>query len=183
MRLVKAAVAAACAAGTVVAAPASAASAASGATTAAAVTARPPVTHVTPDPSAPGTATTFSVSCGRDAMSATLFGTTLGLADLNLMHSTAATTQGQFVITLTLPTNIAPGTYHPAFDCSNGFAGNATLHVNPVPARAPETGDGSTATETGTVFEPIGYGMIALGVLTGGLTGALALRRRTAPRN
>jgi len=170
MRLVTAVVAAACLAGAV-AASAAAVPAAS------AAIAGLPITHITPNPSAPGTATTFTVFCGRDAKSATLFGTTLGLADLNTMNSTP--TAGTFAITLELPPNIAPGTYHPGVECSNGLTGNATLHVSPVPVRAPETGDGATATETGSVLEPIGYGLIAIGVLTG----ALALRRRTVPRN
>ncbi len=134
---------------------------------------------MTPNPSAPGTATTFDVSCGRDAVSATLFGVTLGLADLNLMHSTTMT--GEFVVTLRLPTNIAPGTYHPSFDCSNGAAGAATLRVSPVPREAPATGDGTTATQTGTPLTPIGYGLIGLGVLS--LAAAVAISRRQAPRH
>lgn len=153
-----------------------------------------PSGQVTPDPSAPGTATTFDVFCGREAMSGTLFGVTLGLADLILMHSTAATVPGEFVVTVTLPANIAPGRYHPDFDCSNGNIGKVSFSVdpvskqaagdpvakqapkNPVPKQAPETGDGTTATQTGTPLAPIGYGLIGLGALTG--ASAIALRRR-----
>jgi hypothetical protein len=174
MRLVTAAVAAACLAGAVVASAAAVPAAS-------AAIAGLPITHITPNPSAPGTATTFTVFCGRDAKSATLFGTTLGLADLNTMNSAPGARAGTFVITLALPPNIAPRTYHPGVECSNGLMGNATMHVSPVPVRAPETGDGTTATETGSVLEPVGYGLIAIGVLV--LTGALALRRRTVPRN
>jgi hypothetical protein len=176
MRLVKVALAAAFATAAILAASVPAAPAAS------AADAGLPVTHVTPDPSAPGTATTFDVFCGRDAVSGTLFGATLGLADLILMHSTASTMPGEFVVTVTLPASIAPGTYHPSFDCSNGVAGNATLRVNPVPGQAPQTGDGATATETGTPLEPIGYGLIGLGVLS--LSAVVVLgRRRTASRD
>lgn len=168
MHLVKAAIAAAYLTIVVVTATAYGAPAAS---------AQVPVPHVTPNPSAPGTATTFDVFCGSDAVSATLFGATLGLADLNLMHSTATTIAGEFVVTVTLPTTIASGTYHPDFDCSNGVAGSATLRVNPVPRKAPATGDGTTATQTGSVLEPIGYVLMALGVLTA----AMALRRGGYP--
>jgi len=139
-----------------------------------------PSGRVIPNPSAPGTPTTFDVFCGRDAMSATLFGVTLGLADLILMHSTSSTTSGEFVVTLTLPANIAPGHFHPDFDCSNGNAGKVSFTVDPVPHRAPETGDGTTATQTGTPLASIGYGLIGLGALSG--AGAIALRRRVVHR-
>jgi hypothetical protein len=140
-----------------------------------------PSTSVTPEPSAPGTATTFNVFCGRDGVSATLFGVTLGLADLILMHSTSSSRPGDFEVTVTLPANIKPGTYHPDVDCSNGVAGSATLHVDPIPGRAPDTGDGTTATQTGTSLVPIGFGMMALGLLTG--AAAVAFRRRPAHRH
>lgn len=140
-----------------------------------------PSGRVIPNPSAPDTPTTFDVFCGRDAMSATLFGMTLGLADLILMHSTSSTTPGEFTVTVTLPANIAPGRYHPSFDCSNGNIGKVSFSVNPVPHQAPETGDGATASQTGTPLASIGYGLIGLGALTG--AGAIALRRRVAQRS
>lgn len=140
-----------------------------------------PSGRVIPNPSAPGTPTEFDVFCGHDAVSATLLGATIGLADLNLMHSTATTLPGEFVLTVTLPANIAAGHYRPGFTCSNGNAGTVSLTVNPVPRRAPETGDGTTATQTGTSLTSIGYGLIGLGALTG--LGALALRRRVTQRN
>ncbi|HWF79131.1 MAG TPA: hypothetical protein VN695_01030 [Streptosporangiaceae bacterium] len=139
-----------------------------------------PSGQVTPNPSAPGTATTFDVFCGRQAVSATLFGVTLGLADLNLMHSTATTAPGEFVLTVTLPASIAPGHYHPGFDCSNGNIGAVSFTVDPIPHKAPETGDGTTATQTGTPLTSVGYGLIGLGALTG--AGAIAWRRRVAQR-
>jgi hypothetical protein len=134
--------------------------------------------RVIPNPSAPGTPTMFDVFCGQEAKSATLFGMTLGLANLILMHSTSSTTPGEFVVTVTLPANIAPGRYHPSFACSNGNLGSVSFQVNPVPHQAPETGDGTTATATGTPLASIGYWLIGLGALTG--AGALALRRRVA---
>jgi hypothetical protein len=176
MHLVKAAIAAAYLTVAIVATTAYGAPAASVVPEAremSAATARLAVPHVTPNPSAPGTATTFDVFCGSEAKSATLLGATLGLANLILMHSTASTMAGEFVVTVTLPTTIAPGAYRPDFDCSNGFAGSTTLRVNPVPRQAPATGDGTTTTQTGSVLEPIGYGLMGLGVLTA----AIALRR------
>lgn len=140
-----------------------------------------PSGRVVPNPSAPGTATMFDVFCGSDAKSATLFGVTLGLADLILMHSTSSTTPGEFVVTVTLPASIASGRYRPGFDCSNGNAGTVPFSVNPVPRQAPETGDGTTATATGTPLTSIGYGLIGLGALTG--AAAIALRRRVAQRS
>lgn len=162
----------------IVAAGVSAATLAANVPEASAAPAGVPSGHVTPNPSAPGTATTFDVFCGRDAMSATLFGVTLGLADLILMHSTAHTMTGEFVVTVTLPANIVPGGYRPSFDCSNGNAGAVALRVDPVPAQAPDTGDGATATATGTPLASIGYGLMGLGALTGGA--GLMLRRRVA---
>jgi hypothetical protein len=141
-----------------------------------------PSGRVIPNPSAPGTPTRFDVFCGGEAKSATLFGGTLGLAELILMHATSGTMPGEFVVTVTLPANIAPGRYHPNFDCSNGALGSVSFSVNPVPHRAPETGDGTTATQqTGTSLTSIGYGLIGLGALTG--LGALAMRRRVAQRS
>lgn len=140
-----------------------------------------PSGRVVPNPSAPGTATMFDVFCGSDAKSATLFGVTLGLADLILMHSTSSTTPGEFVVTVTLPASMAPGHYRPGFACSNGNAGTVPFNVNPVPRQAPETGDGTTATATGTPLTSIGYGLIGLGALTG--AAAIALRRRVAERS
>lgn len=177
MRFVKAAVVAAGVSVSVLAAAAPGVSAASPVSAVGTV----PSDRVIPNPSAPGTPTTFDVFCGRDAMSATLFGVTLGLADLILMHSTSSTMPGEFVVTVTLPANIASGRYHTDFDCSNGNAGKVSFTVDPVPKKAPETGDGTTATQTGTPLATVGYGLIGLGALTG--AGAIALRRRVVQRS
>jgi len=137
-----------------------------------------PSSGVTPNPSTPGTATTFTVSCGKAGTSATLFGASLGLADRIPMHSNASTQPGESTVTVRLPTDIARGTYRPAIACSNGPSGTVTLKVNPVPAKAPPTGDGTTATQTDTPLAMVGFGLLGLGVLTGGF----ALRRRAGSR-
>lgn len=135
-------------------------------------------TRVAPDPSAPGTRTTFDVYCGQGAFSATLFGVDLGMANLILMHSTRGGAAGEYSVTVTLPASISSGTYHPSVDCSNGGAGTFELSVNPVPQRPPETGDGTTVTQTDTPLVPVGYSLIGLGALAG----VLALRRAAAAR-
>lgn len=177
MRFVKAAVVAAGVSVSVLAAAVPGVSAASPVSAVGTV----PSGRVIPNPSAPGTPTTFEVFCGREAVSATLFGVTLGLADLILMHSSSSTTPGEFVVTVTLPANIASGRYHPDFDCSNGNAGKVSFTVDPVPKKAPETGDGTTATQTGTSLAMVGYSLIGLGALTG--AGVIALRRRVVQRS
>src|SRR5260370_18788382 len=70
-----------------------------------------PNVSVTPNPSAPGTATTFVVSCnaltaGGNATAATLSGATLGLpAQLPMQPGTQP---NQFVLTASLPQRIVP---------------------------------------------------------------------------
>ena len=184
MRFVKPVIATACVstawlAAMVLAGPTPSTSAAPAMPAVVSVSAEQLTTHVSPDPSAPGTRTTFDVHCGPNAFSATLFGVTLGMANLILMHSTQGGMSGEFSLTVTLPTSIAPGTYHPSVDCSNGAADVFDLSVNPVPQQPPETGDGATATQTDTPLVPIGYGLMTLGVLAGGV----ALRRRVMARH
>jgi hypothetical protein len=188
MRFVKAVVAAACVSTAWLAAmtltgPTTSASAAPARPTAVSapvsVAADQLTTRVSPDPSAPGTRTTFDVYCGPHAFSATLFGVTLGLANLVLMHSAPGGMAGEFSVTVTLPTSITPGTYRPSVDCSNGAAGAFEFSVNPVPLRPAETGDGTTATRIGSPLVQVGYGLMLAGVLAGGV----ALRRRVMARH
>jgi len=184
MRFVKPVIVTACVstawlAAMVLAGPTPSTSAAPAKSVATSVSAEHLTTRVSPDPSAPGTRTTFDVYCGPHAFSATLFGVTLGMANLILMHSTPGGMSGEFSLTVTLPTSIAPGTYHPSVDCSNGAADTFEFSVSPVPQQPPETGDGATATQTGTPLVPIGYGLMTLGVLAGGV----ALRRRVMARH
>lgn len=183
MRFVKPVIATACIstawlAAMVLAGPTSPTSAATSAVTT--VEADHLATSVSPDPSAPGTRTTFRVNCGSGAFSATLFGVTLGMANLILMHSAPGGMNGEFTVTVELPASIRPGSYHPSVDCSNGAAGVFAFAVNPVPLQAPETGDGATSTQTVTSLVPYGYGLIGLGTVA--LAVLLALRRRATAR-
>jgi len=153
-----------------------------------------PVIGVTPSTATPGASVTFTVTCGSTATSATLFGTTLGLAQqIPMQPSTHA---GEFATTVDLPASITPGTYHPSIDCSNGSSGTATLAVSSsssptatptathsptpsapssaTPSGAPETGDGATSTMMGGPFEVAGLGLVGLG----GLAGVIAFGRR-----
>jgi MYXO-CTERM domain-containing protein len=186
MRLVKPVIATACVstawlAAMVLARPAPSTSAATSVPATISVAADHLTTSVTPNPSAPGTRTTFDVDCGPGAFSATLFGVTLGTASLILMHSAPGGMSGEFTVTVTLPTSIRPGSYHPSVDCSNGAAGGFAFAVNPVPLQAPETGDGATSTQTDTPLVPVGYGLAGLGALA--LAAVLALRRRSTARH
>lgn len=135
-----------------------------------------PRISVSPNPSAPGTPTTFDVLCGANTTSATLFGTVLGLSAQIPMHHVRVPTFGEFRVTVTLPVNIGPGTHRPSIDCSNGFSGFAVVRVSPIPGEAVLTGDGTTSTQTGTPLTEIGLGAIAIGVLVG--AAALFIRPR-----
>jgi hypothetical protein len=144
-------------------------------TTGTALAASPPI-RVAPNPSAPGTVTTFGVFCGSSATSATLFGAMLGLAEQIPMHSTASTTAGDFVVTVTLPATIRSGEYSPSIDCSNGVNGLAFFRVNAVPRKFAPTGDGTTATAKDSPLADVGLVMMSVGA-----AGAVvALRRRRA---
>jgi hypothetical protein len=141
-----------------------------------AMAAQTPRITVMPNPSAPGTATTFEVLCGANTTSATLFGAVIGLSEQIPMHHVRVPTTGEFRVTVTLPVNIAPGTYRPSIDCSNGFSGFAVVRVSPIPGQGALTGDGTTSTQTGTPLTEIGFAVIAIGVLVG--AAALILRPR-----
>jgi hypothetical protein len=137
---------------------------------------------ITPDPSAPGTSTTFAVNCsslsaGGKATSATLIGTTLGLSEHIPMR--ASTHANEFVATVTLPATISAGRYQPDIDCSNGVTASAALTVKAVPGVAPATGDGTTATATDDRLTAVGLGLASLGAVSGVL---LLTRRRFRPR-
>jgi hypothetical protein len=132
---------------------------------------------ITPNPSAPGTSTTFAVNCssqtaGGKATSAILIGTTLGLSEHIPMQ--ASTHTNEFVATVVLPTDIKPGTYQPDIDCSNGVTASAALKVQAVPGVAPATGDGTTATATDDGLTAVGLALVGLGTASG----ALFLTRR-----
>jgi hypothetical protein len=134
-----------------------------------------PTTNVTPDPTAPGTSTTFGIFC-PGASSATLFGTTLSLPEQIPMENTG---QGTFVKTVELPIGVEPGTYHPDIDCSNGESATLTVTVNAVPGQAPQTGAGTTSTTTNGTLADIGFGVMGLGAAGGAF---LLARRRLGRR-
>jgi len=141
-----------------------------------------PDVSVTPNPSAPGTATTFVVSCnsltgGGNATAATLNGSTLGLSSQIQMQQGAQ--PGQFVATVTLPQTIGPGTFSPTINCNNGVTQTATFEVNAVPSQAPATGDGSTSTVTDGKLAVAGLGLLGIAAVAGGVV----LRRRRSGRH
>jgi hypothetical protein len=140
-----------------------------------------PDVSVTPNPSAPGTATTFAVSCntltaGGSATAATLNGTTLGLSSQIQMQP--GTEPGQFVATVTLPQTIGPGSFSPVISCNNGVTQTATFEVNAVPSQAPATGDGSTSAVTDGKLTVAGLGLLGIAAAAGGVV----LRRRRSGR-
>src|SRR3984957_6697262 len=137
---------------------------------------------ITPNPSAPGTSTTFTVDCSSltaagKASSATLIGTTLGLSEHIPMQ--ASTHADEFVTTVTLPAIIKAGTYQPDIDCSNGVTASAAPPVTAVPAVAPATGDGTTATATDERLTATGLALLGLSAVSGAL---LIIRRRFRTR-
>ena len=136
-----------------------------------------PTVNIFPNPSAPGTSTTFTVDCesltaAGPATSATLDGTSLGLPSQIPMQASGQA--GMFDVTVVLPTSVAPGTYDPGINCSNGVTAAGALTVNAVPGQAPQTGDGTTSTATNTVLTDVGLALLGAGSLAGGLV----LRRR-----
>lgn len=139
------------------------------------------IVNVFPNPSAPGTSTTFQVNCflqsSGQASSATLSGSQLGLADQIPMQTTSQ--QNVFIATVVLPTSLAPGTYNPEIDCSNSVSASATLQVNAVPSPAPETGDGATSTATNGWLTDVGLGLLGVGAVAGGV---VLRRHRTGSR-
>ncbi len=156
--------------------------AASGGSATLAASGNPPgdtVASVVPSTATAGSRVTFAVSCASlDATSATLFGETLGLPEQIPMEAGSA--DGDFVITVTLPSGIAPGTYRPDIDCSDGTSTTATLMVSTMPAGGgAQTGDGTTSTTTNTGLATGGLVLIGIGAVAGGI----ALRRRAAGRS
>jgi len=185
MRLVKYVSYAAAAAGLSVAviastAPAALASDRSVAQSHAAVITNPNV-NVTPNPSAPGTATTFVVTCnsvaaGGSANGATLSGTSLGLpAQVPMQQGSQS---NQFQTTVNLPQTIAPGNYSPSVNCNNGVTQTVNIVINAVPGQAPQTGDGSTSTATDSALTVAGLVLLGAGAVGGGVV----LRRRRSGR-
>jgi hypothetical protein len=134
-----------------------------------------PTVNIFPNPSAPGTSTTFTVDCDTSAgpaSSATLDGSSLGLPSQIPMQASGQS--NMFEVTVVLPTSIAPGTYDPGINCSNGVTAAGALTVNAVPGQAPQTGDGTTSTATNAALTDVGLALVGAGSLAGGLV----LRKR-----
>ncbi len=152
----------------------------SGGTAALASGGGPSPVSVYPNPSTPGTSTTFTIDCSTGAdnpcTSATLNGSSLGLpSQIPMQQGSQADV---FVTTVVLPSSLAPGTYNPEITCSNGVSASATLTVNALPTAAPQTGDGTTSTATDTTLTNVGFGLLAAGALAG----CVVLRRRWSGR-
>ena len=122
-----------------------------------------------------GSTVTFQITCASLApSSATLSGTLLGLPEQIPMSKQGSDT-GVFAVTVTLPRDIQPGTYHPDIDCSDGSSASATLHVTALPAAGGvATGDGTTSTQTNNGLANVGLVLIGAGAVLGGI----AMRRR-----
>jgi hypothetical protein len=152
-----------------------------GATAALAGGGGPSPVSVYPNPSTPGTSTTFTIDCSTGAdtpcTSATLNGSSLGLPSQIPMQQ--GSQNDVFVTTVVLPSSLAPGTYDPEITCSNGVESSATLTVNALPTAAPQTGDGTTSTATNTSLANVGFGLLAAGALAG----CVVLTRRWSGRS
>lgn len=140
----------------------------------------PSPASVYPNPSTPGTSTTFTIDCstgaGTPCTSATLDGSSLGLPAQIPMQAGSQT--GVFVATVVLPSSLAPGTYSPEITCSTGVSATPTLTVDALPGPAPATGDGTTSTATNTALTNVGFGLLAAGTLAA----CVLLRRRWSGR-
>jgi hypothetical protein len=141
-----------------------------------------PTVNIFPNPSAPGTSTTFTVNCESQmsagpASSATLDGSSLGLPSQIPMQASGQSSM--FEVTIVLPTNVAPGTYDPGINCSNGVTAAGALTVNAVPGQPPQTGDGTTSTATNAALTDVGLALVGAGSLAGGL---VIRKRRSGSR-
>jgi hypothetical protein len=131
-----------------------------------------PDATVTPNPTAPGTATTFVVSCnsltaGGNATAATLVGTPMGLSSEIPMQQ--GSQPNQFVVTVNMPQTIGAGSFSPNINCNNGVTQVVNIQVNAVPSQAPQTGDGTTSTATNGTLMVAGLGVLAAAAVVGGL--------------
>ncbi len=138
---------------------------------------------VKPAMATPGGSVQFTVSCASlDTAAATLLAQPLGIQPLIAMN--AAAMEGDFVVTVRLPSGIRPGRYRPRIECSDGSSAVATLWVESVQAAAAARAAAASeraaaATPTSPVSAGLAVGGVALmavGALAGG--SALALRRR-----
>jgi hypothetical protein len=145
------------------------------------------VAAVDPATTTPGGSVRFTVSCASlDTAAATLLAQPLGIAALIPMN--AAAMEGDFVVTVRLPSGIRPGRYRPRVECSDGTSAVATLWVESVQAAAAaRAAAASERAAAAAPTSPVGAGLAAGGVAlmaVGALAGgsALALRRRMRAR-
>jgi hypothetical protein len=138
---------------------------------------------VQPIMATPGGSVSFTVSCASlDTAAATLLGQPLGLPVLIPMNAGAM--EGDFVVTVRLPSSIRPGRYHPLIECSDGTSAVAVLRVESVRAAAAARAAAASeraaaATPTSPVSAGLaagGVALMAVGAVAGG--SALALRHR-----
>ncbi|MGH3305837.1 MAG: hypothetical protein ACRDOK_30100, partial [Streptosporangiaceae bacterium] len=95
----------------------------------------PTAASVRPVTAVPGRLVSFTVSCaGLDTAAATLLGQPLGLPALIPMN--AAAMEGDFVLTVRLPSGVRPGGYRPRIACSDGTSATVALRVESVQAAA-----------------------------------------------
>jgi hypothetical protein len=128
---------------------------------------RSTLASVVPSTAIPPSRITFAVYCSSArATSATLLGRTLGLTEHIKMRPNRAA--GDFTVSVILPGNIQPGTYHPGIECSDGTSTTARLLVPAVGAASGMSGGSGTWLAAG------GLALAGLGAVTGGI----ALRRR-----
>jgi hypothetical protein len=128
---------------------------------------RSTLASVVPSTAIPPSRITFAVYCSSArATSATLLGRTLGLTEHIKMRPNRPA--GDFTVSVILPGNIQPGTYHPGIECSDGTSTTARLLV---PAVGPGSGISGGA---GTWLAAGALALAGLGAVTGGI----ALRRR-----
>jgi hypothetical protein len=141
------------------------------------------VAAVQPATATPGGSVRFTVSCASlDTAAATLLAQPLGMAALIPMN--AAPMEGDFVVTVRLPSDIRPGRYRPRVECSDGTSAMVTLWVESVQAAA--AARAAAASERAAAAAPTspvnaglaagGVALMAVGALAAG--SALALRRR-----
>ena len=138
---------------------------------------------VRPTPAVPGGLARFTVSCASlGTAAATLLGRPLGLTVLVPMN--AAATEGDFVLTVRLPSRVRPGSYRPRIECSDGTSATVALRVESVQAAAAARAAAASASAAAaTPGSPVsaglaagGIALMAVGALAGGY--ALAVRRR-----
>jgi hypothetical protein len=143
---------------------------------------------VRPTPAIVGRLATFTVSCASlDTAAATLLGQSLGLPALISMN--AAPMEGDFVVTVRLPSGVRPGSYRPRIECSDGTSATVALQVESVQTAAAAraataSARTATATPTSSVSAELaagGVALMALGALAGGSALGLLRRGRAHP--